>query len=204
MEVFIPKKNLLKRTDKEIAFIDSTFLKDIKKNAKILDLGIGPLARFSIFFSKKGYNVTGIDISPTTLDYARKNAERVKTKIKLIQDDLITLSNVKGKFDLIFCWGTFGHIPAYLTLEALSSFNKKLKKKGYCLIDFWVEEEIDFKKVIIYFLYSLGHLIKRIFKKTFPVNCSKYSLEEIEDMANRTGFKIIKKIKGRYLFQKIK
>lgn len=124
------KKNLLKRTDKEIAFIDSTFLKDIKKNAKILDLGIGPMARFSIFFSKKGYNVTGIDISPTTLDYARKNAERAKTKIKLIQDDLITLSNVKGKFDLIFCWGTFGHIPAYLTLEALSSFNKKLKKKG--------------------------------------------------------------------------
>lgn len=198
------QKNLLERTEREKKFIECNFLKHIKPNSKIIDLGIGPEGRFSIFFSKKGYNVTGVDISPTTLEHAKKKIKESGARVNLILDNLTDLKKIKERFDLAFCWGTFGHIPSYLSIQTLNSFNHVLKKNGYCLIDLWIEDEMTFKKNLINFLYWTGHLIKRKFKKTFPVNCSTYSHEEIKDMSERAGFKIIRNFRGVYFLQKAK
>ncbi len=198
-------KQINKNTKRHISMLKEHFLTYIKKNGKILDAGIGPMARFSIEFSKLGYKVTGVDISKTTLKYAKKNIDKKKLDVKLIRDNLLELKNIKNnEFDMVFCIETFGHIPSYLSLEVLKNFNKKLKKGAYCLIEFWIEEEKGFKKLLKDFLYWSLHNIKKKFKKTFHVNCSFYTHEEILDMVERTGFKFIKKEKKLYLFKKIK
>mgnify|MGYP006871806701 FL=1 len=77
-----------------------------------------------------------------------------------------------------------------------------MNKGGYCLINFWPEKEKNLKEIFHYNWYWIGHLIKKQFVKTFPVNCSLYTANEIEDMVKRTNFKIIKNIEGIYLLQK--
>jgi 2-polyprenyl-3-methyl-5-hydroxy-6-metoxy-1,4-benzoquinol methylase len=197
------KKFMEKHTKKEMIILKEKFLNYIKKGGKVLDAGIGPAARFSIAFSKLGYKVTGVDISKTTLKYAKKHIDKEKLNIELVQDNLIELNKIKKGYDLIFCFGTFGHIPAYLSLEVLKSFNKKLNDNGYCLIEFWIEKETNFKKVFNDFKYGFLHNIKKMFKKTFPVNCSTYSPEEISDLTRRAGFEIVKKEQELYLLKKI-
>jgi 2-polyprenyl-3-methyl-5-hydroxy-6-metoxy-1,4-benzoquinol methylase len=180
----------------------NNFQKYISPKGIILDCGVGPLANYAIEFSKRGHEVTGVDLSETTIKYAIKNAEKAKQKIKFEKDNLVTLNNIKDSFDLVFCVGTFGHIPSYLALDTLKSFMKKTKKEGHCIVEFWIEKEKKFSTILKDFLYWSGHVLKRTFnKKTFPVNCSYYTHEEIREMCNLVGLEVVKNIGGFYLFK---
>lgn len=175
----------------------------LKRKSKVLDAGVGPLANYSIGLSKLGHMPTGVDISKTTINSAANNVKKNKVKMDFIKDDLTILSKINKKFDLVFCYDTFGHIPSYLSLETLRAFNRVLDKNGYCFVHFWIESEKTFKKVFWNFAYWTGYLIKRKFKKVFPVNCSSYTHDEIKELIKRSGFKYIKNIDGIYLMQKI-
>lgn len=48
----------------------------IKNKKEVLDAGVGPLASYSIGLSRMGFNLTGVDISKTTL----KNAKEIVKK----------------------------------------------------------------------------------------------------------------------------
>jgi len=190
-----------KQTLEEMEFLDKNVFPLLKNNAKILDAGIGPIARFSIEFAKRGYNVIGMDFSIKILKEAGKKIKDIKN-IKLIEDDLTALKNIKGKFDLIFCFGTFGHIPSFLSLETLKNFNRKTKSKGYCYLHFWMNKEKSLKNILHDFVYEMARYFKRKLGRSFKVNCSFYTEEEIEEMAKLSGFKIIVKNKGCYLLKK--
>jgi len=49
---------------------------------RILDIGFG-VGRHAILFAKEGFDVYGIDTSPTGLKYATKWAEKEKATLKL-------------------------------------------------------------------------------------------------------------------------
>ena len=179
------------------------FVNDVGMKGTVLDCGVGPLAGYAIEFSKRGYNVTGVDLSETTIKYAIENVKKANQQIKFVKDNFVTLNNIKDTFDLVFCAGTFGHIPSYLSLETLESFLKKTKKEGHCIIEFWIEKEKKFSTILKDFLYWNVHILKRNFiKKTFPVNCSLYTHEEIRDMCGRVGLKVVKNIGGLYLLKR--
>jgi len=178
------------------------FFPILKKKSRVLDAGVGPLASYSKGLSRLGYSVTGVDISETTLKLAERNAKNNNINMSFIKDDLTVLDNIKGKFDLVFCYDTFGHIPSYLSLETMRAFNRVLERDGYCMVHFWIEGKKTFRQIFWDFAYWTGHLIKRKFKKVFPVNCSKYTDDEIKDMINKSGFKYVKSINGVYLMQK--
>ncbi|MCR4327258.1 MAG: glycosyltransferase [Nanoarchaeota archaeon] len=95
--------------------IDKKVIPFLKKGSAVLDLGVGPMARFSIEFAKMGYNVTGVDISSTTLSLAEKSAQKAGVKINLLKKDITNLNIPNKKFDLIFCRATFYHVPPHLT-----------------------------------------------------------------------------------------
>ncbi len=195
---------VLKQLKSDMKFISSWALPSIPKGGKILDCGMGPMARYAIEFSKKGYNVTGVDISPTTIKLAKKWAQKAGETIKFEEANLVDLSPIKDKFDFVFCIETFGHIPAYLSVEALKQFNRKLKKNGHCYVQFWLEQEISLKNLFYGLLYSIAFKIKKKFTKVFSVNVSRYTPEEVEEMCNLAGFRIVKKRQSDYLLQKVK
>lgn len=84
--------------EKEIAF---------NKSVKILDIGCGT-GRHSIELAKRGYTVTGIDLSENMLQRAREKAAEAQVEVQFLQADARNFS-FEEKFDLIImiCEGGF-------------------------------------------------------------------------------------------------
>ena len=191
------------QTSREFKIINNTVLPLLPKKAKILDAGVGPFARFSIEFAKLGYSVIGIDISPKVLKMARKAISSSQYKINLIEDDLTNIRKIKEKQDLVFCFGTFGHIPSFLSLNVIKEFNKILRGGGYAYIYFWINKEKKLKHIMHDFLYDIGYYAKRKIGSVYKVNSSFYTEEEIGEMVRIGGFEIISRHDGAYLLKKI-
>jgi len=197
-------KKVLRELKNDSDLFSKWIFPKLKKSSTILDCGTGPMARHGIFFSENGYNVTGVDISKTTLKSAKKWAMKKNQKIRFIKANLIDLSEIKEKFDLVFCTQTFWHIPAYLSLEVLKQFRNKVKEEGYCLVQIGVEKEKTLFKLINDFLYQSLFLLKKKFHTVFPVNCSSYTEEEIKDLVWRAGFKLVDRKGIFFLLQRKK
>ncbi len=195
------RKGMNERTKKVMEIIDS-FFPPLMKKGKALDAGVGAAAPFLIEFSKRGFQVTGVDISKTTLNLAK---ERVKEypKTRFIQDDITTLKKIKGKYDLVYCIGTFGHIPSFLAVTTLKSFNRVLEKNGICILHLWLKKEKNLRVVFYTFVYDILRIFKGFFKKTFEVNVSEYTKEEIIEIVRLGGFKIDKTSGDFFLLKKI-
>ncbi|MHA2227228.1 MAG: class I SAM-dependent methyltransferase [Candidatus Hodarchaeales archaeon] len=76
------------------------------KPGKAIDLGSGTASN-CIFLAENGFDVTGVDYSPTAIRNARRKARDAKVKVNFIVDDLTDLQNVKGNYDLLVDYGTF-------------------------------------------------------------------------------------------------
>jgi len=89
----------------EIDFIENEI--NHNKSIKILDIGCGT-GRHSIELAKRGYNVTGIDLSECMLERAIEKAKESKVKVEFIKADARDLKFEK-EFDLalIICGGGF-------------------------------------------------------------------------------------------------
>jgi 2-polyprenyl-3-methyl-5-hydroxy-6-metoxy-1,4-benzoquinol methylase len=89
----------------EVDFIESEI--NFNKKCKILDLGCGT-GRHAIELTKRGYSVTGVDLSENMLQKARKNAAESGVEIEFIKADARNLP-FKEEFDLIImiCEGAF-------------------------------------------------------------------------------------------------
>ena len=192
-----------KQTRLEFAFIEKEVLPLLPRNARIIDAGVGPFARFAIEFARHGFRVTGIDVSPKVLEIAKKRVEASGYNVKLFEDDLTNIKHIKEKQDLVFCFGTFGHIPSFLALRTLNGFSKILKKDGHVYLHFWINKEKTINGILHDFIYELGHYIKRRLGKSYKVNSSFYTVEEIEEMARLSGFRIVKKVDDKFLLKKI-
>lgn len=74
------------------------------KNKKLLDLGCGP-GLYAERLCKKGYDVTGIDFSKRSIDYAKASAEEKNYNIAYSYQNYLTI-DYENKYDvviLIYC-----------------------------------------------------------------------------------------------------
>lgn len=101
----------------------------------ILDLACGE-GSFAVEMAKKGYDVTGVDISPEMLKFARGKAEKESVKIDFIQQDMKELS-LEGDFDLVTCWGdSLNYILEKNKLERVFiNVNEVLRDGGFFIFD---------------------------------------------------------------------
>ena len=63
----------------------------LKGTEKILDLTCG-FGRHSLEFARRGYDVTGIDITPAYIDYANEQAKKENLNAKFICYDICTIT----------------------------------------------------------------------------------------------------------------
>ena len=74
------------------------------KPCKTLDLGCGT-GNYSIYLASLGFEVTGIDISPTAIKIAQENAKRKGINCEfLVANVLGNLNKVKDTFDFAYDW----------------------------------------------------------------------------------------------------
>lgn len=77
---------------------------------KTVDLGCGA-GNYAIYLASKGFEVTGIDISPTAIGIAKENARKKGVKCKFIVADVLgDLHEIKETFDLAYDWELLHHI----------------------------------------------------------------------------------------------
>ena len=101
------------------------------KSLKVLDVGCGT-GRHSIELTKRGYSVTGIDLSETQLKKAREKAENNNLKIDFRQQDARKLT-FENEFDIaiMLCEGGFPLMETdEMNFEILKSVTKSLNKQG--------------------------------------------------------------------------
>jgi SAM-dependent methyltransferase len=99
---------------------------------KILDIGFG-LGRHAILFAKEGFDVYGIDTSPTGLKYATKWAEREKVDLKLTTGEMSCLPFNSDMFDLVIAWNVVYHGTSDYIYKTISEIKRCLKLNGYLL-----------------------------------------------------------------------
>lgn len=105
------------------------------KPQTVLDLACGE-GTFAVAMAKKGFQVTGVDLSPQMLQFARERAEKENVNVEFILQDMRSLP-FKGRFDLVTCW--FDSLNYLLELEDLqktfAGVYRALRKAGLFIFD---------------------------------------------------------------------
>jgi len=104
---------------------------NFNKNARILDIGCGT-GRHSIELAKRGYSVTGIDLSDSMLNKARQKAASGNLDIVFLRQDARNLK-FNREFDLVImlCEGGFPLMETdEMNFEILRSASNALRGNG--------------------------------------------------------------------------
>ncbi len=122
------KESFTEGTIGECDFIEKEI--SYNKNLKILDIGCGT-GRHSIELTKRGYNVTGIDLSDSQLKRAKEKASQQNLKIEFQKHDARNLP-FNNEFDLaiMLCEGGFPLMETdEMNYEILKNATKSLKER---------------------------------------------------------------------------
>ena len=123
------KECFVKGTAGECDFIEKEITHD--KSLKIIDVGCGT-GRHSIELTRRGYDVTGIDLSESQLKRAREKAKDEGVEIDFQKHDARNLP-FEDEFDLaiMLCEGGFSLMETdKMNFEILKNATKALKNKG--------------------------------------------------------------------------
>jgi len=126
--------------DEAELFMDSltSFLK-LSKKSEILDLACGK-GRHAIYLNELGYDVTGIDLSPSSIDFAQQFEN---DRLRFAVHDMCL--PYPKKFDAVFnLFTSFGYFEKEEdNFRTIKSIQNELKLNGYGVIDFL---NVDFVK----------------------------------------------------------
>lgn len=111
-----------------------SFLPKFKKEGvrRVLDLGSG-VGRHTILFAKEGFNVYGVDPSPSGFKYTLKWMKRENLSLKLILGEMSQLPFINGSFDLIVAWNVIYHGTVEIIKKTVNEIVRCLKNSGYLL-----------------------------------------------------------------------
>jgi ubiquinone/menaquinone biosynthesis C-methylase UbiE len=113
----------------ECDFIEKEW--DFNRSLKILDVGCGT-GRHSIELAKRGYNITGIDLSDSMLKKARDRAKANNLEINFLNFDARNLPfNMDFDAAIMLCEGGFPLMETdEMNFEILKNVTRSLKGKG--------------------------------------------------------------------------
>jgi SAM-dependent methyltransferase len=119
----------------EVDYIDSLIKKHKPEAKSIIDFGCGT-GNHDMLFYKKGYEITGTDLSFEMIEIAKLKA--IGTSVLFRQGD-IRNTIISGSYDVAV---SLFHVISYqnLNLDVINSFinvNRHLSKNGVFIFDFW-------------------------------------------------------------------
>lgn len=123
------RESFTQGTLKEVDFIEKEAGYD--KKIRILDIGCGT-GRHAIELAKRGYSVTGVDLSARQLRKAREKADKAGVSIRFVKADARKLQ-YKNEFNLVImmCEGAFPLMETdEMNFSILKNAAKALKKGG--------------------------------------------------------------------------
>lgn len=129
---WLSEKKSVETSRKEFEYL----IRLLRKEGKILDLACG-YGRFAIPLASMGYQVSGIDITPTFIERAKDEASKRKVSIEFTVGDMTNLPYRDNSFDSIICmWNAFSELPAESDqLKALLEAYRVLRSGGNAFIE---------------------------------------------------------------------
>jgi SAM-dependent methyltransferase len=122
----------------EIPYIEE--LLEIEKHDTILDLNCGP-GRHSIELAKRGYRITGVDLTKFYLDIAKEKAEKENLQIEFIREDMRNFIRYDYFNAIINLYTSFGYFKDIEDdKKVLKNMYKSLKKGGKIILDLMGKE----------------------------------------------------------------
>ena len=116
---------------KEVNFLERGL--KVQEGGKILDLACGTGAH-AVEFSRRGYQVVGLDLSQQMLTHAGERAERSGLTLEFLQADMREM-RFEAEFDGVYCWNTsFGYFEQETNRRVLDRIHCSLKKGGKFLL----------------------------------------------------------------------
>lgn len=195
------------RDHKEAVFFLDNIIKNINiNNGRILDVACGK-GRHAKYLNHLGFNVTGIDLSKNSIEFANKDSNE---NLKYFVHDMRSVFK-KNHFDLVTnLFTSFGYFEnqedEQTTINAMSN---NLKEGGLLLIDFMnvkkvisslvtsESKEIDGIKFLIERKYDENHIIKKIIIKdkdsdlNFQEKVRALTLYDFDAMLKKANMKIV-------------
>jgi SAM-dependent methyltransferase len=100
------------------------------KPCKTIDMGCGA-GNYAAYLASKGFDVTGIDISPSAIKIAKENAKKKGVKGNfLVADVLGDLDEVRETFDFAYDWELLHHIFPDKRRKYVQNVHKILNPSG--------------------------------------------------------------------------
>jgi tRNA (uracil-5-)-methyltransferase TRM9 len=156
------------------------------RGGKLLNVGCAHGPDFPPFKDK--FELYGVDISAKMLELAKKYAEKYKFNVNLRQADARQLPFEDGFFDYAIAVATYHHIEDGAgRLKALEELQRVLKPGGEAFITVWNKRQPRFwfrKKDITVPWKSKDKIYNRYYHL--------FSYGELEQLARKAGFKVIK------------
>lgn len=107
--------------------------KGLVKKGKTLDICSGAGTN-TVYLAQQGFEVTGIDISSTAIEYAKTKATQANVKIRLMVQDFLKLPFEDEEFDFIHDMGCFHHVKPKDRTVFIEGVHRVLKKDGNYLL----------------------------------------------------------------------
>ena len=161
----------------------------IPANGKVLEIAPGP-GYFCIELARLGnYQITGLDISKSFVEIARKNAAEAGLKIDFQEGNASAMPFEDNSFDFTFCQAAFKNFSE--PVKAIADMYRVLRPGGISVIaDLRRDaspEEIDREVRGM----GLGRVNQFLVRWTFDQMLLKsaYSVDEMKKMVSQTSFK---------------
>jgi cyclopropane fatty-acyl-phospholipid synthase-like methyltransferase len=124
-------------------------LVDLVESAKVVpckavDLGCGA-GNYAVYLARKGFTVTGVDLSPTAISLARENARRQGVKCHFLAADVTgDLAALTETFDFAFDWELLHHLFPEQRNKYVPNVWAKLNPRGRYLSFCFSEQDAQF------------------------------------------------------------
>lgn len=167
------------------------------KGPKILELAAGT-ARYGIYFTKLGFDYTGVDFTPKMLEVGKERAKKEGLHLKLVEMDVHELAFKDNTFDSVFCDRAFKFFQE--PVKVLEEAHRVLKPHGKMIANietprivsnYWTKNEIIKSMIDKLSEYALT---KRLgyHSSSLSLNEKFYSGEEMKNMFKLAGLKKIR------------
>jgi len=155
-----------------------SFIPNLTKNSKILDVGCGTGGKLYILKNFGFRNLLGID------PFLKKDFH-YKNGLNILKNDIY---DVKGKWDIIILNHSFEHMKN--PIKTLKKIKKLLSNKGFCVIRMPTTSS-----------YAWKHYKENWVQIDAPRHFFLHSLKSIKILAKKTGFRLEKYIYDSRSFQ---
>ncbi len=118
--------------ERSVTWITKTL--GLRPGAQLVDLGCGP-GLYATGFAQRGINVTGIDYSQRSIDYAARHAQELGLEIRYRYENYLDLADRQLYDAALLIYGDFCPLAPVQRRQLLENVKRALKPGGYFVLD---------------------------------------------------------------------